>query len=208
MSDVNHPAFWDEIYQNGRAGWDMGGPTPVFRRLANSGAYPPGRMIVLGAGRGHDAFEFSRRGFAVTAVDFADEPVAAMRAALDPRAPVEILQSDLFALPPALAAAFDYVLEYTCYCAIDPSRRADYADVVTNLLKPGGLYLDLAFPIDGRPGGPPFAVSTGEVLALFAARGCTLLHREFPPDSVKPRRGAEELLIFRRDAPQGRLYQR
>ena len=35
----------------------------------------PGRMIVLGAGRGHDAREFSRNGFQVTTVDFASHAV-------------------------------------------------------------------------------------------------------------------------------------
>jgi len=127
----------------------------------------------------------------------AEEAAAAMRAAADPRAPVEIVPSDLFTLPPALGI-FDYVVEYTCFCAIDPARRGEYADVVAGLLQPGGLFLGLAFPLDGRPGGPPFAVSADEVLALFSARGFALLHREIPADSVKPRRGAEELLILKK----------
>jgi len=77
-------------------------------------------------------------------------------------------------------------------------RRADYADVVTRLLKPGGLYIDLAFPLDGRPGGPPFAVSTAQILGLFQERGFKLNSRESPIDSVSPRRGKEELLIFQK----------
>ena len=49
--------------------------------------------------------------------------------------------------------SFDYLLEYTCFCAIDPKRRTEYADLVDRLLKPGGTYIDLAFPLDGRGGG-------------------------------------------------------
>lgn len=193
---VNSPDKWEADYERGTDGWDLGGPTPVFRRLLTSKQFTPGRLIVLGAGRGHDARAYARQGFQVTAVDFSPYVVSEMHklAALD--APVEILQADIFTLPHTLNETFDYVLEYTCFCAIDPARRAEYADLVARLLKPGGRYLDLAFPLDGRPGGPPFAVTVEEILTLFEARGFKLVQRERPIDSVKPRRGAEELLIF------------
>ncbi len=200
MSDgpgVNQPAFWEEIYQGGRAGWDLGGPTPIFRRLLQSGRFTPGRLLALGAGRGHDAREFARYGFTVTAVDFADDAVTSMHALAAREAPVEIMQADIFTLPHSLDQSFDYVLEYTCFCAIDPARRGEYADLVTRMLRPGGTYIDLAFPLDGHRGGPPFAVSLAEVQALFTERGFTLLEHEVPPDSVAQRRGIEQLLIFR-----------
>jgi len=194
--DVNVSAFWEEVYQGGRAGWDLDGPTPIFRRLPASGEFPPGRVIVLGAGRGHDAREFARHGFAVTAVDFAADAVRDMRALADPRAPIEILQADIFTLPHTLDGTFDYVLEYTCFCAVDPPRRAEYADLVARLLKPRGTYIDLVFPLSDYVGGPPFAVSLSEIFALFGARGFALLRRETPTDSVPQRRGLEQLLIF------------
>jgi SAM-dependent methyltransferase len=195
-SDINSPDKWEEDYDQGTDGWDLGGPTPAFKRLASSGAFQPGRMIVLGAGRGYDAREFARHGFQVTAVDFAPHAVQEMRRLAEPGAPVEILQADIFALPPALHGRFDYVLEYTCFCAIDPVRRAEYADLVARLLKPGGTYIDLAFPLDAHVGGPPFAVSLPEIFDLFAARGFSLLRRETPSDSVPQRRWREQLLIF------------
>jgi len=89
-------------------------------------------------------------------------------------------------------------LEYTCFCAIDPKRRSEYADLITRLLKPGGVYIDLAFPLDGRAGGPPFAVSDSEVLDLYQEHGFKLLSREALVNSVSPRRGAEELFIFKK----------
>jgi SAM-dependent methyltransferase len=196
--DVNSPDKWDENYEQGTDGWDLGGPTPVFQRLILSRELPPGRMIVLGAGRGYDAREFARHGFQVTAVDFASQAAEEMQRLASPEAPVEILQHDIFTLPESLNDSFDYVLEYTCFCAIDPNRRAEYADLVTRLLKSGGIYINLAFPLDGRKGGPPFAVSAKEVLDLFQARGFKLISRERPADSIKPRRHAEELLIFQK----------
>jgi SAM-dependent methyltransferase len=116
----------------------------------------------------------------------------------DPGAPVEIMQHDMFELPGELNGKFDYVLQYTCFCAIDPKRREEYADLVARLLKPDGIYIDLAFPLDGRAGGPPFAVSGQEIVGLFASRGFELVSREKLEDSVSPRRHAEELLVFRK----------
>ncbi len=195
---VNSPGFWEERYQRNEAGWDLGCPTPVFSRLLESKQFAPGKIVVLGAGRGYDARQFARQGFTVTAVDFAADAARDMHALAEPDAPVEILQADIFDLPPALDGTFDYTLEYVCFCAIPPRRRVEYADVVTRLLKPGGIFIDLAFPLEIRDGGPPFAVSSGEFLSLFRARGFTLLHREFPPDSIQPRRHREELLIFQK----------
>ena len=194
--DVNTPAFWEEIYQGGRAGWDLGQPTPAFQRLLASGELAPGALLVLGAGRGHDAREFARHGYNVTAVDFADDAVQAMQALADPGAPVDIRQADIFSLPAALDQRFDTILEYTCFCAIDPARRAEYAQVVARLLKPGGTYIALLFPLDEHVGGPPFAVSAPEAQRLFGARGFKLLRSETPPDSVEQRKGLEQLLIF------------
>jgi SAM-dependent methyltransferase len=134
----------------------------------------------------------------VTAVDFSPYAVEEMKRLADPRAPVEILQHDMFELPHALDGAFDYVLQYTCFCAIDPKRREQYADLVRRLLKPGGIYIDLAFPLDERQGGPPFGVSASEIARLFEARGFTLVSREKLPDSVERRRDKEELLVFQK----------
>jgi methyl halide transferase len=196
--DVNLPEKWEADYRRKTDGWDLGSPTPALKRLAASGRFRPGRVLVPCAGRGHDAREFARHGFSVTAVDFSPSAVQEMVRLADPAAPVEILQHDMFQLPHAMDGTFDYVLQYTCFCAIDPRRRADYADLIDRLLKPGGIYIDLAFPLDGRAGGPPFATSESEIIGLFESRGFELLSDERLDDSVSPRRAAEALLIFRK----------
>ncbi len=209
--DVNHPAKWELDYQRGTAGWDMGTPTPVFQRLLREGAsdgalenvpyalrFPPGRMLVPGAGRGHDAREFARRGFEVVAIDFARDAVEDMRALMDDASQHEILHHDLFELPATFDGTFDYVLEYTCFCAIHPTRRVEYADTMARMLKRGGTYIALAFPLSGYVGNPPFAVNAAELIALMEQRGLKLLQREFPHDSIKPRKGREELLVMRK----------
>ena len=211
MSDnVNHPLKWERDYQRGTVGWSLKTPTPVFQHLlAETDArgkkiFPPGRMLVPGAGLGHDAREFAKHGFDVVAIDFAQDAADAMRDAMDDATRHEIVQSDFFELPRAWNETFDYVLEYTCFCAIDPTRRAEYADTVTRLLKRGGIYIALVFPLVdsahsfGMTNGPPFAVTAEELPDLFFARAFVLLRREIHPATIKPRKGREILIVMQK----------
>lgn len=197
-NDVNQPEFWEEVYLNNLAGWDLGGPTPVFEELSKSPEITSGSMIVIGAGRGYDARSFASKGFEVVAVDFAEQAVEDMQRLSQPEAPFTILQADIFDLPKEFLNKFDYVLEYTCYCAIDPGRREEYGEVIRDLLKPGGRYIALAFPIGNYPGGPPFAVSVEELIQILSLKGLKLTHREIPAATIKPRKGREELLIMKK----------
>lgn len=196
MSDSDSPHFWNNLYSSKRFPWDLGSPTPVFQRLAKRNNLEPGQMLVLGAGRGHDARLFARHNFTVTAVDFSEEAVEAMNQLEDPEYPVEVIHSDFFSLPLTWSGRFDYVLDYTSFCAILPQRRVEYADLVTRLLKLGGKLIMLAFPIGNRPGGPPFVVQPEAIIELFTTREFTLQVRESPSDSVSERKGYEELLIL------------
>ncbi len=198
MSNPDSPDFWDQLYRNHSFPWDLGGPTPAFKRLAGDGRLDPGAMLVLGAGRGHDARLFARHGHKVTAVDFSAAAVEAMSELNDPEHPVEIIQADFFSLPVDWNNRFDSVLDYTTFCAIVPERRPEYADMVGRLLKPGGHFIILAFPIGTRPGGPPYVVNPAAIALMFAQRDFTLKHREAPDDSAAGREGHEELLILQK----------
>ena len=48
--DVNLPEKWQADYERKTDGWDLGGPTPAFKRLVMSGRFKPGHMVVPGAG--------------------------------------------------------------------------------------------------------------------------------------------------------------
>lgn len=198
MPDINSPSFWDELYESGQTGWDLARPTPVFQRLLNEGGLVPGRMLVVCAGRGYDARLFAAAGFKVTAVDFAEDAVQEMRDRMDKMSPMDVLQADLFDLPDKYDASFDFVLEYTCYCAIDPQRRAEYVMRVDRLLDEGGTYIALAYPISGHAGGPPFSVSSDELVDPFVSAGYRLHRREIPVDSIPERKGREELIVLRK----------
>ena len=196
--DTNNLHEWEKLYIGDDTGWDLGAPTPVFTDIAKD--LRPGKLCILGCGHGYDAIMFSEKGFNVTAVDFAPAPIKyinerARELSLD----INTIEENIFTLTPKLNNHFEYIIEQTCFCAIDPKKRKTYHDLVYNLLKPGGLIIGLWFPIGKAlsEGGPPFAVSEKEVKSLFNNRW-DIKKDEFPNNSVEPRSGREKLIIFKK----------
>ena len=98
---------------------------------------------------------------------------------------------------------FDYVIEQTCFCAIDPNRRKEYETLVRTILKPGGKLVGLWFPLDKsqEEGGPPFGTTIYEVKSIFNS-GWKIEKENFPSQSVEPRKGREKLIIFKKNVNQ------
>jgi SAM-dependent methyltransferase len=201
MTATSDAAGWNARYVEGRTGWDLGGPPPalmrVIRSLAGTSAL---RVLVPGAGRGHDALAWAEAGHHVTAVDFAPLAVAAAREAASARdLPLAVREADILALPGDLAGAFDLVWEQTCFCAIHPDRRPDYARAMEGCLTAGGQLVGL-FWAHSREGGPPFDVQPDHVRAIFTVRArarFTIVRTEDVPDSP-PGRSPEFLAWLRR----------
>ena len=197
---TSNPQYWERCYQSGEMGWDLGRATPIFdhwiknyRTVLN--------ICVLGAGNGWDAINFAKRGHAVTAVDFAKSAVKNMQATVKQNnLEMDIRCTNIFDLKKIYTNYFDVVLEYTCFCAINPSKRRDYLDVARHILKSQGEFIGLLFPIDKAPedGGPPFAVQLEPTIKLISEY-FFLIKREIPSLSIKPRLGREVFVIFRKD---------
>lgn len=166
--------YWEARYRDGRTGWERGVPTPAFvRLLASANAPVPGKMVVPGCGRGHDALLFAAHGFRVTGIDFAPSAVdgaTAMAAArgLSDRATFEV--ADVLSLGERWAATFDYALERACYAALDPSARDRYVASVAAALRPGGRLIGSFFVDTSGPAreGPPFPAPWEEITASLA----------------------------------------
>jgi len=205
---VSTPAFWEDLYGAGQDGWDLGEPAPPLVAWLEAGkqfqaAAPalPARVAVPGAGRGHDARLLARHGYRVTAFDFAEPAVAeARRLAAAEGVTIQVEARDVFTLHREHAEAFDAVWEYTCFCAIDPARRDEYARVLHAILRPGGTLLACFYPLREGTDGPPFPVSRDAIERALAGR-FTVLEAGPPPRSVERRRGLEWLVRARREPP-------
>lgn len=54
MVSITNPEYWENHYQEGTTRWDLGQAAPPFVSLLNSAyAPPPGKVAVLGCGRGY-----------------------------------------------------------------------------------------------------------------------------------------------------------
>lgn len=195
MDDLTAGA-WEVKYQTKGDRWDLGCPSPPFiNLLAGSNAPQTGKIAVLGCGRGHDALLFAESDYKVTGFDFAFSAIAEAKATAQAREiPAQFLQKDIFALETEFSNSFDYVLEHTCFCAIDPSLRSQYVEVVKSILRPGGKLIGL-FYTHKRPGGPPFGVKPQEVLDYFSQDFEAEMF-QLAKDSISRRQGDEHFAIF------------
>lgn len=195
-----HPQleFWRSRYRNGRTPWDLGAVSDAARTLVERWFPPAGRVFVPGCGRGHEALYLAARGYAVTALDLAPEPLRDLRVQAGVRGlTLDIREGDMFALPTVDDGAYDVVLEQTCLCALHPSRHADYEALAHRVLRPGGQLLGVFMQVPGG-GGPPYDNPPALVFGLFPPERW---ERE-GPWPVKPRNparpGPEYLARFAR----------
>jgi len=106
---VSESAAWDQRYREGTDGWELGRPAPSpeqFLRADPRRPLPPGRVLVPGCGRGHEANLLTALGFEAIGLDFSPEAIGhARRLYGAERSRLRWLQADLFdvdALPDCL----------------------------------------------------------------------------------------------------------
>ncbi|MBE2179459.1 MAG: methyltransferase domain-containing protein [Chthoniobacterales bacterium] len=187
---------WNIRYAEGDTPWDKGLAHPVLREPLVRGMLE-GRVLVPGCGTGHDVRELALGGLEVTGLDVA--PLAIGRALAHPPVARETyVHGDLFGLPAEFKGAFDGVFEHTCFCAIDPARRADYASAVASTLKPGGRLLAVFYTEPDNGGdGPPFGCTAQELDELFKD-GFRLLGERRGVPTFAGREDRELLRLFKR----------
>ncbi len=187
---------WNRRYIEGDTPWDKGDAHPALG-IAMARSALSGRVLVPGCGTGHDVRALAAQGLDATGLDIAPLALEKARA----HAPVgreQYILGDLFALPAGFENSFDGVFEHTCFCAIDPSRRADYVMAVASVLKPGGRLLAVFFLDPGNDGdGPPFGSTTQEIDKIFAPHFRLLDEYEDMP-TFPEREGRELLRLFER----------
>ena len=199
--DISNPEFWEERYSTKNTPWNTKTTTPA---LINSINHSKSKKIaILGCGYSKDSLFLTKKGHMVYPVDFATRPIEYLNRiksdeSIDNLFPIH---EDLFNLNREYFSFFDIVIEYTCFCAIDPQRRSQYAELVSNLLNKRGRLVALFFPTKRREkdlgGGPPFHVKLDETLLIFKNK-FNIVEIDNNPDSIKPRKGFETLVIMDR----------
>ena len=93
----------------------------------------------------------------------------------------------------------DIILEYTFFCAIDPSLRLKYIKETSKLLKNDGLFVALFLPLNKRinEGGPPYGVNLDKTIKQFE-QYYEILKCEKSHLSIKPRIDNEIFIIMKK----------
>ncbi len=156
-------------------------------------------MLVPGCGRGHEARALAAQPEA-TVVGLDLSPLAVAQAQkLGTPANLSFIAGDFFQLPPDLAGSFDWVVEHTCFCAIEPQMRQNYVRGAVNALRPGGKFFGIFYMNPGHDTAPPFPVTREELSALFDPHFRLL--EEWVPQNSFPGREQRELVRLLQKRP-------
>ena len=195
MENVNQAEFWQQRYEQDSIGWDMGQVSPPLKAYIDQlpESAKEQAILVPGAGNAYEVGYLHEQGFTnVTLVDFASAPIAAF-AERYPDFPVEyLICADFFELSPE-QYQFDWVLEQTFFCAINPSRRDEYVQQMAALLKPNGKLIGLLFDKDFGREEPPFGGTKAEYQRRFEQRFDIKIME--PSYNSHPARQGSELFI-------------
>jgi len=191
---------WNARYNNDDIPWDKGEGTPVLAellRIVPQYFLPDTSALVLGCGLGHDVAMLHDAGIDATGLDISETALRLAREA-HPELGEVWRKDDLFAMP-ARAGEYDLVWEHTCYCAIPPEMRHDYADSVFDLLKPNAYFTGVFFTDTGQPPevGPPFSTTRAEVVENFS-RMFHLVWEGKPSQNYPGRENCEWVMVWRK----------
>lgn len=165
---------WETRYRDGDTPWEKGTAAPPLAELlerSGPSIFGDGPVWVPGCGIGHDVRLLAGHGLRALGIDLA--PAALKRARAHPAVADENYELLDFLDAEGLAGRrASAIWEHTCFCAIDPERRTDYARCAAALLEPGGVLAGVFFLTPYDPGeeqeGPPFGATRGEIDACLA----------------------------------------
>jgi methyl halide transferase len=187
---------WQAQYATGNLPWDEGGAHPALMDFVKERGIFEGRILIPGCGRGHEVRAISTAENRVTGLDIAPGAIALAREF--PRSGAEeYVVANLFDLPAELRGVFDWGVEHTCFCAIDPAMRPDYVAGIASALKPGGMLLAIFYLNPDKEHQPPYGVKIEELGRLFLA-DFDLIGEWRPARSFEDRLGRELVRLFQR----------
>jgi methyl halide transferase len=188
---------WQRRYEQNDTPWDKGKPAPPLVRYLAAHEIT-GRILVPGCGKGHDVRALAAQsGAAVVGLDLSPAAIAAA-AEIVPQfsmaGSASFVVGDFFQMPAERRASFDWLVEHTCFCAIDPKRRKDYVLAAASALRPGGKIFGIFYLNPDVETGPPFAVTSEELSQLFTP--CFILQEQWMPEVSFPGRENRELVMI------------
>lgn len=193
------PVDWQEAWKAGITPWDAGASPPALRGLLDRDFVPAGRVLVPGCGTGYDLATLARPDREVVGIDLSENARAAFLDAHSDLPGIIVYEvTDFFTYESA--AGFDFVWDYTFFCALDPDQRTAWSDTMKRLIKPGAVLATLLFPFEDPitgTEGPPWPINT-ELVRGFVEDAFEELEAADIEQTHPGREGRERLVLWRR----------
>ncbi|MDG1702039.1 MAG: methyltransferase domain-containing protein [Opitutae bacterium] len=161
---------WDKAYQEGVTPWDKGCASPPLAQWLQKHRLS-GEGLVLGCGLGHDVRLLASCCDQVTGMDISQTAINKARK-MNRLNNVSYKVADFFNLEDFFTQSFDWIVEHTFFCAINPSMRQSYVENLIKVLKPNGYFLSVFFLKDGcnsNSEGPPYKINKEAVEGYFGS---------------------------------------
>ena len=192
---MNPDLEWQRRYEQNDTPWDKGAAAPALAAFLKQSQIT-GRVLVPGCGRGHEVRALGMQPRAsVVGLDISPTAIAQARGLTTQSASgqgLTFVEGDFFHLPANLRNSFDWLVEHTCFCAIEPSQRPDYVLAAAAALRAGGKIFGIFYLNPDVESGPPFAASKEEISDLFDQD--FILVEEWVPTASFPGREGRELV--------------
>ncbi len=126
IKSVNPDLEWQRRYDQNDTPWDKGVAAPALVKYLHGGKIS-GRVLVPGCGRGHEVRTLGTQehttvvGLDISATAIAQAKELAARSS--PELEIGFVEGDFFHLPAKFNRSFDWLVEHTCFCAIEPQQR-------------------------------------------------------------------------------------
>jgi SAM-dependent methyltransferase len=157
--------YWNKRYIDNSHRWDIGYPSPAITNYFDKIKNKSVKILIPGCGSAYEGEYLIKNGFTnVTLLDVSEE----VKNRFLKRVPEfkNFLITDFF----ELETKFDYIIEQTFFCALNPKLRMNYVNKMNELIAEGGKLIGLMFHAELYSDHPPFGGFKEEYVKLFETK--------------------------------------
>lgn len=187
--------YWDARHRLGDTPWDIGYAAPALVHYFTSQDLHNKKILIPGAGLGHEAQWLAEHfpDSQITVLDISPSLIDYLENEWDAYSHIQLVCGDFF----EHQGQYDFIMEQTFFCALNPELREKYFQKMNELLVPGGRLAGLWFHCDFDQQGPPFGGNAEDYL-----KECrpyfTEFYVDFRPESIAPRKEREVFMELKK----------
>jgi len=186
--------YWDQRWQAAETGWDIGHAAPAIIAFMQTITDKDIKILIPGCGNAYEAEALVQAGFTdITLLDISETLVTQLKARYGNLDAIKVIHRDFF----EHEAQYDFMIEQTFFCALNPALRQQYAAKAASLLKEHGQITGVLFNREFEQEGPPYGGTIEAYKNIFG----TLFEIKKMEDcynSIPPRKGAEVFINLKK----------